>query len=326
MRKIVPKPPLTKETSKASAQVTDRHMPRLSTHLVETRKLRQFITVAEELNFHRAAERLNMSQPPLSAAIRELEEALNVKLLERDKKLVRLTPTGAAFLKEATLTLVQLERAIRIARDAEDGFIGRLRIGLSGSLGYGFLPSLMAAFRQKFRHIKLDIFEGNSLEQIEAVIDGRVDIGFVRAPIPESTALEYKPVYRDRLIVVLPVGHRLARRPVIDLKDLADEDFVASSGVLVPGLRAQIDRICRAAGFIPKVQCELQTVPSIVSLVSGGMGVALVPGATRVSRHVGVVYRELGKRTDGIDLEVLAVWRKGNVSRPVINFLELAGR
>jgi DNA-binding transcriptional LysR family regulator len=304
----------------------DRQVPRFSAHLLENRKLRQFITVAEELNFHRAAERLNMSQPPLSAAIKELEEVLNAKLFERDKKFVRLTPTGAAFLKEATLTLVQLERAVRVAREAEDGFIGRLRIGLSGSLGYGFLPSLLASFRQKYSHIKLDIFEGTSLEQIEAVNDGRVDVGFVRAPIPDSPAIDLKPVYRDRLIVVLPVGHRLARRPTIDIKDLADEDFVASSGVLVPGLRAQIDRVCRAAGFAPRVQCELHSVPSIVSLVSGGMGVALVPGATRVSRHVGVVYRELAKKTSGIDLEVLAIWRKGNMSRPVTNFLELAGR
>jgi DNA-binding transcriptional LysR family regulator len=307
-----------------NAASVEAQLPRFAAQLLESPRLRKFITVAEELNFRRAAERLNMSQPPLSAAIKELEELLGAQLLERDKKVVRLTPTGSVFLKEARLALAQVERAVRVAREAEEGFIGRLRIGVSGSLGYGFLPNLLSTFRRDYRQIKLDIFEGTSIEQAEAVRDGLIDVGFVRAPIPDVGELEFRVIHKDRLIVVMPEGHRLAKCETVDLKELAKEEFVVSSGILVPGLRAQIDRVCRAAGFSPNVQCELHSVPTIVSLVSGGMGVALVPGSARVSRHDGVVYKEIHGRTEGLELEVLALWRKGSTSRTMTNFLKIA--
>lgn len=309
----------------AGTTKADPHGSRAS-HALESRKLRQFIAVAEELNFHRAAARLHMSQPPLSAAIKELESSLGVRLFDRGKKRVSLTPTGAAFLAEARLALMQVERAARVAREAEDGLIGRIRIGFSGSLAYGFLPKLLYAFGKKYPNIKVDIFDGTTLAQVEAVADGRIDIGFVRPPITNTGGLESKVVYRDRLIAVLPKGHRLATRASIDVKDLANEHFIASSGVMVPGLRAQIDRVCRAAGFAPKVLYELSNVPSIVNLVSGRLGVALVPGAARLSLHAGVVYKPLHRATADIDMAVHALWRKGAVSRPAANFLNLAGQ
>lgn len=321
MRKVAQKTSSKTASIKKAAEVVP---PQSSTYALENPRLRKFIAVAEELSFRRAADRLNMSQPPLSAAIKELEEMLGAKLLERDKRTVRLTSTGMAFLKEAKLAQLQVERAIRVVREREEGFTGRLRIGLSGSLGYGFLPDLLSAFRQRYRQVKLDFLEGTSLEQSQAVSDGRLDVGFVRVPIAEINDLEFKPIYRDKLIVILPAAHRLAQCESVDLKDLAGEEFVASSGMLVPGLRNQIDRVCRSVGFVPNVQCELHSVLSIVSLVSGGIGVALVPGACQVCPHDGVVYKKIRNETADIELEVLAIWRKANTSKAAANFLDLA--
>lgn len=293
---------------------------------VDARKLQQFVAVAEELNFRRAAERLHMSQPPLSHAIKELELALGVTLFQRGKRFVKLTAAGGAFLVEARLAIAQFERAVKTAREAGNGYVGRLRVAFAGSMGYEFIPSVLRAFRSEYPEVELDLAEATTLQAIAAVRSRRVDVGFVRPPLFDGGDLKWRAVYSDRLIVALPEGHRLARYKRIKLGQLAGEDFVGSHGVLVPGLRAQVVRLCQSAGFTPNVRCEMATVPAIVSLVSGRMGVALVPGAARAAPHLGVIYRDLLDGGADAQTEVRAIWHQSEDSPILRNFLEVAAR
>lgn len=278
--------------------------------MISARALTQFIVLAEELHFGRAAQRLHMSQPPLSQAIMRLEETLQVRLLDRSRQAVALTDAGAVFLQEAHRLLEQQALAISHARQADAGLSGTVVLGFVGSVSYGLLPELLVRFRAEYPDVKFDLRELPSSDQVQELHARRIDLGLVRLPLAHAHDFHLKVVRRERMIAVLPIGHRLAARRTVRLADLADETFMVFPISRVPSLHAQTLTACQAAGFSPKVALEAWQMPTMVSLVAAGVGVALLPEQIKNIPHAGVVYRDIRDSFAGLDLEIALAWRK----------------
>jgi DNA-binding transcriptional LysR family regulator len=293
-------------------------MPRISN--IELRQLRQFIVVAEELHFRRAAARLGMAQPPLSQAIRKLENDLGVELFDRSRRQVRLTEGGLVLLEEARRTIAQAELAFEAARRASRGLIGLLRVTYVGASIYDFLPRLVRAYRQRF--VELQLRERTTAGQVRALQRGEADVGFIRPPAFGADDLRYESVLREPLVIALPEGHVLADCPSVALGDLAGEPFITFPAYEGPAFHARLMAACEAAGFSMRVAQEAVQMHTIVGLVAAGLGVALVPASMRNLRQAGVVYRDLRDVTDLLHVDLAVLWRRGEPSAVVTAFLE----
>jgi DNA-binding transcriptional LysR family regulator len=291
--------------------------------MVSSRLLAQFVTVAEELHFGKAALRLHMAQPPLSQAIKNLEEIVGVPLLSRSKHFVALTPAGEAFLEEARELLVRGQRAIDSARRASQGLTGTITVGFVGSVSYALLPRILSDFRTRFPSIHVDLRELTSTEQIENLRAHRIDLGIVRLPVNNAADMELRTIARERLIAVLPQDHRLACAKTLRLKDLADDAFMVFPGDKIPSLHAKFLLACERAGFSPRIVLEAWQMASMVSLVAARMGVALLPAQVTNSPHPGVVYKDLSDQSEHLELKVAAVWRPGAVAGAVRSMLSV---
>lgn len=251
---------------------------------MDLRQLRYFTVLAETLNFHRAAERLNMSQPPLTVAIRKLEEELGAALFRRDPRGVRLTEAGLAALPPARAALAQAEQVREAVRQGAAGMRGRLVIAFIGSAIGDLLPRIVSPFREAFPHVELVLEEMNSVEIVRAIAGRKVDVGLIRLPVMDASPVAIEVIERDELMVALPAIDRAAgailprQRHGIALADLADKPFIIFSPISV--LHATIRIACQRAGFSPRVAQEAMQVQTILSLVQAGLGVALVPART----------------------------------------------
>jgi len=273
---------------------------------MELRHLRSFVAVAEELHFGRAAARVHIVQPALSRQIRVLEEEMGLRLFERDRRRVALTPAGAAFLNETRALLEHVARAVESARSAARGELGSLRIGYVPAMVSTGLPEIVRRFRRRFPGVDVRLQEMNPAMQVEALLGDRVDVGFVRGPIHEP-ARATRTVLEEPLMAALPSGHRLGRHTRLRLAMLAGEPFVLQARSRGPGSHDQILAVCRSAGFSPRVVQE-GSYAEVASLVASGAGVAIVPASLRAIRRAGVLYRPLHERSmTRLDM----VWRKG---------------
>lgn len=275
---------------------------------MELRHLRYFSVLAEELHFGRAARRLSISQPPLSVAIRQLEESVGARLFERNSKEVRLTHAGEALRISARRLLLQAEEAALEARDVAAGSAGRLRIGFVGAMLYRGLPQALRAFQARHPAVRVTLAELNSGVQIAELLHDRLDLGFVhtsRMP-PE---LQHRLLLSEPFVCCLPSGHALARKRVLAPADLRSQPFVLFSREASPDYHERILSICADAGFLPEVRHEVRHWLAVVSLVSQGMGVALVPQAMRHSALRGAVFRPLDRAV--AQSEAYGVWRSG---------------
>lgn len=250
---------------------------------MDLRQLRYFNALAETLNFHRAAERLHISQPPLTVAIRKLEEDLGVALFERDPRGVRLTTAGLAAVVPAREALAAAEKVREAVRQGAAGLRGRLSIGFIGSAIGELLPRIVSPFRHAYPEVELALEEMNSVEIVRAIAARRLDVGLVRLPVMDSAPVAIDVIETDELVAVLPASDVLARRKTLDLGALADRSFIIYSPVSV--LHATIRLACHRAGFTPRVAQEAVQVQTILSLVEAGLGVALIPG--RSARFAG---------------------------------------
>jgi DNA-binding transcriptional LysR family regulator len=249
---------------------------------MELRQLRYFVALAEAQNFHRAAERLHMSQPPLTVAIRKLEEELGTVLFVRSTRGVTLTPAGRASLEAAKATLIQAERFREAAREGAAGARGRLRVGFVGSATFELLPRIILEYRRRFPAVELVLDEATSLEIIRRLASGELDVGLVRLPLTEVAAVDAVSIDPDELQVALPADHRLARAEEVALQALSGEPFILQSGISV--LHSITLNACHAAGFVPVVAQEAPQLSAVLTLVRSGLGVALVP--SRAARSV----------------------------------------
>ncbi len=287
---------------------------------MELRHLEYFVAVAEELHFGRAAQRLHIAQPPLSQQIRRLEEELGVQLFYRTKRRVQLTEAGQAFLQEARLTLAQAEQAVRVARRAGRGELGQLTIGFVGSAGYGTLPHILKVFRERFPDVHLVLREFPSAQQVQALRNARIQLGFLRSPARDR-GLVFEEIQREPLLVALPEKHPLAGQARIPLQALGGESFIIFPHQLGPAFYDQIITLCQQAGFSPNVAQEAIEMQTIVSLVAAEIGVALVPASMRHWQRVGVVYRPL--EGESAMTAITMAWRKDDTSPVLHAFLSV---
>jgi DNA-binding transcriptional LysR family regulator len=287
---------------------------------MELRHLRYFITVAEELHFGRAAERLNMTQPPLSQQIRQLEDELGVQLFNRVGRNIELSVAGRVFLEETQQTLVQVEHAVQAARRAARGEIGRLVVGFVGTAAYRVLPSTLRVFQERFPGVEVALREMTTLDQAKALRAEQMDVGFLRPPV-DSNGLEIETVFREPLVVALRETHPLTVNEHLTLEMLAKEPFVLFPRWSRPALYDQIMCLCQQVGFSPQVAQKANQVEAILGLVSVGMGVTLLPASIQEWRRSGVVYKPLAQ-VDLLD-EMAVAWRKNDTSSVLRAFLDV---
>ena len=259
---------------------------------MELRHLNYFVAVAEELHFGRAAARLGMAQPPLSQQIRKLEEELGVLLFERsNRRQVRLTEGGEAFLREARTTLAQADHAIVTAQRASRGQEGHLTVGLVGSVTYDIFPTILKTFRVRFPNVVLGLRELTSAAQFEALHQQRIRVGFVR-PLPDTEGIKLVPLFEEPLVAALPEGHRLAASAEIDLTELVREPMIVcapNSGYAL--IRNVVLSTCEKAGITPTIAVEASQLQTVIGLVAGDLGSAIVPASVMSFQRRGVVYR-----------------------------------
>ena len=269
---------------------------------MELRHLRYFRAVAEELHFGRAAERLHIAQPPLSQQIRQLERELAVTLLVRSTRKVELTPAGQTYLKRVVAILDAVDEAGGQAQRIAEGAEGQLAIGCVGSATYSLLPRLVRALREELPGVDVSV-RGEMLApaQITALLAGEIDLALLRPPIEQSGVL-VETVRRDRLLAALPEGHPLAVRDELRVNDLRDEEFVAHAGHGRSVMNSVLTAMCADAGFVPRVRHEVEETSTLVTLVSAGLGVAIVPEPTAALDIAGVCYRPLAPNSLGVDL------------------------
>ena len=287
---------------------------------MELRHFRYFVAVAEELHFGRAADRIGIAQPPLSKQIKDLEDEIGVKLFKRTKRRVTLTHAGETFLKEARQILELSETAVRSARRADLGEIGRLVVSFVGSATYSFLPYALRSFRTRFPHVELFLRELTTYEQLDALHKKAVHASFLRQPIKDD-ALFIETLLQESFIVALPSRHALASGTSIPLQMLAPEDFVMFSRQQGTTFHDQVVSLCHQAGFSPKVVQEAVHIPTVLGLVSAGMGVTLVTASVQRLQLAGVVYRKLAHVDRTTKLAM--AWRRDDESPVLQSFLNV---
>ncbi|KWE44800.1 LysR family transcriptional regulator [Burkholderia ubonensis] len=298
-------------------------MPELTPDL---RQWRYFVTVAEERHFGRAAARLSMTQPPLSQAIRALEDLLGVALFVRTKRSVALTAVGAALLPDVRKLLEAADALPPRAQSLARGETGSLALAFVSTADYGLLPSLLRAFGARYPQVRLQLEEATSDVQIEELAAGRIDAGLIIPPVPPRHAAElsYLPVVREPLVLAMPAAAAPADSPddaPVRLADVAALPLVIFPRRLAPGFYDIITGCYGAAGATPRIGQEAIQMQTIVSLVSAGMGVALVPQSLRNLRRTGVVYRPLAGGAPVVETGL--VWRTGDVSPVLAGFIDI---
>lgn len=271
---------------------------------ITLRRMEQFIAVAEELHFHRAAERLNMSQPPLTSAIQKLEEDLGVALIERGNRVLGLTPAGEKFVSEARKTLRQAEKTLVSTVDVAEGRTGLLRLGYVGNALYGRLPDIIREFRASHPKVRLELREATTAAQIAALRDGTLDIGILIPPLEKADDIEQVNFDSDRLCIAIPKDHPLSNRQDLTLADLAGESFILWPMPEGRSFHLQVIRLCAKAGFVPMITQEAHGMHAVLSLVSVGGGVSVVPESMSGFRGDRISYHPLSGAETEFDLVI----------------------
>jgi DNA-binding transcriptional LysR family regulator len=292
--------------------------------MFDFRQLRYFIAVAEELSFTRAAQRLHLSQPPLSQQIQALEQDLGVRLLERDKRNVTLTAPGRLFLDQARQILAMADEARSQVAEAAAGFSGHLKLAYTVSVSFHpALPQTLLRLGQNAPNVRVWLSEMYSEPQFSAIRNGQIDVGFVRdVPTHEddARALHIDVIDREPLVLALPSGHRLASRKRVELSEVAGDPFVVQPRELAATLYDRLVRLSAKAGFHPVIRQHAQQINGLLALVAAGIGMALVPASMQVVKLAGVSYVPLG---DPDAYLLLAVASQVDSASPVVQqFLE----
>ena len=292
--------------------------------MIELRRLRYFVAVAETLHFGKAAARLHISQPPLSRQIQQLEQEIGALLLRRNKRHVELTDAGAHLLVDARRMLIDAELIGERARRAALGASGQLTLGFISAVDYSILPGVLRAYREAYPGVTLDLRELTSDIQLRDLRASRIDAGMLLAPVDDAS-LKTLPLLRESLVVALPSTDPLGRRAErVPLTALATRSFILFPRPNAPGMHDMIVELCRGAGFTPRIAQEAIQLQTIISLVSAGLGVALVPASLMDLRRSGVVYRRL--REASPQITVALAWRRDNRSVCLANFVATAQR
>jgi DNA-binding transcriptional LysR family regulator len=286
---------------------------------MDLRQLRYFLAVAEELSFTRAAKRLNISQPPLSQQIQQLERTLGTKLLNRTSRRVELTAAGQELQTQAQAILLQSEQAQQQVRFIGAGRMGKIDIGATGAILRGGLAELLADYRKRTPDVRTTIYEQAPALQLKAVLEYRTDVSFNRS-IPGQEELASVLAWRETVMVILPKGHRLARLRIVPLAELREDEHVMlhpDSSEFARYLR----QCCVDEGFLPRVSQQVVDSQSIPSLIASGFGVSLVPASTGKFTSNDVIFRPL---QPALVADVHMVHRRKETSPAMLEFLRWA--
>lgn len=287
---------------------------------VSLRQLRYVMTLAEELHFGRAAERLGIAQPALSQQLSALEAAIGCLLFTRRPR-VALTPPGSAFVQEAAQVLGRLERGIEATRRVASGEVGPLTVGFAASAVLTDLPEIIRQYRAAYPGIILNLQELPAHREIEVIRSGEVDVAFVRE-FDSSPDIRYEVVLQESLGVLLPPQHPLVSSGEIAVRELEDQPFVHFPREIAPTLYDQIQSACRDAGFLPRVVQYVREWLTLIALVQSGFGVAIVPSSFHMLGWGGVSYRPLA---GSVSRPTIALcYRSDNVSAAGEAFLDFA--
>lgn len=284
--------------------------------MIETRLLLQFIAVAEELHFNRAAERLHMAQPPLSQAIRRLESEIGSPLFARTNRNVALTPAGTSFLETARRIIQSLDEGVAHTRRVAQGVDGHLTMTFINIMPYAPLLRALRNFRLASPGVTFTMKEATTHEQVKALESGAADIGLMRTPGTTTPTLHFETILREPICVALPAGHRLERSASIELASLKDEAFVASPRPLGQGFHDQLIRLCQAAGFLPKIVQQARQLQTLIALVASGFGIALIPASLAMETREDIVFRPIivDAPENLLHLDLLMAWKAGHDS------------
>jgi DNA-binding transcriptional LysR family regulator len=292
--------------------------------------LRHFVAVAEELHFGRAAKRLDMAQPPLSQSLQRLESLLGVALLERSPRGVLLTAPGQVLLDEGRRILAQVELAERLARRAATLGVKRLRVGFTPLTVHSVLPKAVKAFRKRWPGIDVLLEERSTQTQIDALLNGSLDVGVFIHYGAEIDGLALRPIARWNYVAAVPASWPLASRKRLRLRELADSPWVMHDPAMNPGVHATLEAACRAAGFAPNVVQRANQAYSLLSLVASGTGVALTTTARQMPPMKGVAYIPVSDLPADLYMETVLAWRTPATSPTLKAFIasleEMAGR
>jgi DNA-binding transcriptional LysR family regulator len=292
---------------------------------MELRHLRYLVAVAEELNFTRAAERLGISQPPLSLQIRQMEKELGTPLFHRRARSVELTDAGNLLLEEARVILKQVEAAENAVRRRARGETGRLVVGSAGATYFHpLIPAIIREYGMRYPDIVLAPHASNTSLLVARLRAGQVDIALIRPPIDDANGLTIEPLVDEDTVVILPNGHRLSGLTSVPLAALAKEMFILYPRALNPGNYDSIIAACHRAGFNPTLGQEAPQIVSVIPLVAAGLGVSIVPRSTARILSDEVCYLPI--EGDAPRAEICLGYCRLGSSRAVQNFVAVARR
>jgi len=285
---------------------------------MELRHFRYAVAVADSLHFGQAAQRLHISQPPLSQQIRQLEEELGVRLFHRTKRQVQLTEAGRMFIAEARVILAQADHASNVAQRV--GELGQLIVAVAGPADSQIFVDIFRRFGTRHPSVRVALRNMSTAQQVEALREGRIHAGFVVTPI-DDPALATETVQHSPIAIALPRGHRLAARHHVPLTDLADERHIMFARHLYPRFFDAIVGACREVGFTLNVVHEVDNLHTARALVAAGLGVCFVPSSLQEERSTAVQIRPVKPRLPHVDLHLALAYRRQPISELVQLFV-----
>ena len=288
---------------------------------MELRHLRYFVAVAEALSFTKAAEKLRLAQPSLTRQVRNLEDEIGVRLLDRANNRVVLTDEGRLFLFESKRLLATSVEMVGSVQRMKRGESSHLNIGYIANIHYGLLPATLGAFRKLCPRVALNLFDMTCAEQFTALENHKIDLGFIGLrPALSNHDLLAEGVAHDTMLVALATRHPLAKRAKIKLAELAPQFFIGMSAKTHPGARAWLLATCESAGFAGKILQEADVEPTAIRFVADGLGVALMPEQVTGLPHEGVVFCPL---SPPLRRESTIAWRADNPSKPLKDYIQI---
>lgn len=276
---------------------------------MELRHFRYVVALADTLHFGRAAERLHISQPPLSQQIRQLEDELGVRLFDRTQRRVQLTAAGELFVQEARLVLTQVDHAGRVGERIRQGEAGQLFVGVAGPADADYFVEIMRTFAKRHPQVRVIIRNMSTAEQVRAIHEKRLHAGFVTPPVDDPD-LMFETVLHEPIVLAVPREHALAARSRVPLSALAGEALILFSRTMGPGFFDAIASACRNAGFSLQVRHEVDNLHSAYGLVAAGLGVSFVPAGLQGEPPKGVVLRPLAPALPHVDCELALAYRR----------------
>lgn len=288
---------------------------------MELRHLRYFVAVGEALSFTKAAACLHLSQPSLTRQVRDLEVEIGVKLLDRSRQQIALTAEGRAFLVDAKRVLGLSTEIVKSVQRLSRHEHAALQIGYVANLFYDILPGVLASFQSSFPTIPVNLFDMSCGDQLRALAEGRLDLGFIGlCRPPEPAELEICTVATYRALAALPKDHPLTNEEVVTLKALKSMFFIGISETSFPGYHRWITQTCRQAGFKPKILQDAEIERAAIDSVAAGLGVTILPDPVRKFAHHEIVFRPIAPP---VKMKASVAWKHDNSSPGLRGYVEI---